>query len=179
MNVHHDNSASAFASTASDLIGSNLRAGTTVLFTISTRSMVPTLLPGDRVMARGIRADELRIGDIVMIRSESHWLAHRFIERRVVNGESRFVTQGDNSPEPDSLWSREQICGIILAVRREETQQNLESKRARWFGALIARFLRWRSEIRSYRSDTRKTIAMKINAASVRGIVWLAYPWLK
>ena len=158
---------SAIASAANDLIGTQLRAGNAVQFSITTRSMLPSLAPGDQIRARGIRANEPRPGDIVMIRSEPHWLAHRLIATCVVNTEIRFVTQGDNCTESDSLWSPEQICGIITNVKRQNREYCLESKRARRRGALIAQLLRRRAGWGS------KKFFLRINAAAVRALVWL------
>ncbi len=162
-----------FASTTDEIIGSSLESGATILFTIPTRSMLPTLAPGDRVLVRGIRAGEAHVGDILLIRSGLYWLAHRLTERRQINGNWSFVTQGDYGVEPDRIWSSEQICGKIIRVERTGLKFSLESSRARWFGIFIAYLLRRRLKIAPV-SGAWNSLGLKINAALVRGAVSLA-----
>ncbi len=159
-----------------ELIGSALVPEATVQFTISTRSMLPTLAPGDRVIARGLRADEPSVGDIVMIRAGQSWLAHRLVDRCEVEAKLSFMTQGDYCLEPDALWSSEQICGKIVAVRRGAAERSLESQCAQWLGALIAVLLRWR---KGSDHSPFKTLTLRINSALVRIASWLAYRFVQ
>ncbi len=163
-----------FASTTDEIIGSSLESGATILFTIPTRSMLPTLAPGDRLLVRGIRAGEAHVGDILLIRSDLYWLAHRLIERRQINGNWSFVTQGDYGVEPDRIWSSEQIRGKITLVERRGLRHGLESRRARWLGTLIAYLLRWRSKIAPV-SGMWKPIALRANAVLVSCAAWLVH----
>ncbi len=159
--------APSLASAANEIIGDNLVSGAAVQFTISTRSMLPTVAPGDRVVARGVGAAEVRVGDIAMIRDGQVWLAHRLVERRRVGGKWDFVTQGDNCLKADGVWSSEQICGKIIEIRRAGKTHSLEFLRARWAGAAIAFLLRHRPERQSFPGS-------KINSALVRIISWVA-----
>ena len=170
MNILRDTS--ALASATNEIIGSNFKSGASVRFTIPTKSMLPTFAPGDQVLARALRAGEPRIGDIVMIRNDRSWLAHRLIDRYIVDGQTSFVTHGDYGTETDGPWSAEQVCGIITAVERRGSRFTFESARARWFGNVIARFL-------CLRSRTRSTLAKKLNAALVRSAAWLGYWYFK
>lgn len=163
----------ALAAATNEIVGSKLESGAMIQFTIPTRSMLPSLKPGDRVFARGIRPDEPRIGDILLLRSDRYFLAHRLIERRLVDRKLAFVTQGDYGTEPDGLWSAEQICGKIVTVQRDGREQSLESTRARWLGALIALLLRWRTRTARLSSTPLRTIALRIDSTLVRSAAWL------
>jgi signal peptidase I len=162
------NEAHPLASATNEIIGDQLVAGAAVQFTITTQSMLPTIAPGDRVVARGVAPSELRIGEIAMIRDDQAWLAHRLIERRMVDGKLEFVTQGDNCLKPDGLWSYEQICGKIVELGRANRRYGLESMRARWTGAAIAFLLR-------HRPLGRNSPSLKINSALVRAASWSAF----
>ncbi len=177
MNAWH--TAPILAAGTNDLVSSKLESGATIQFTISTRSMLPTLKPGDRVLARGIRAGEPHIGDILLVRSDRYWLAHRLIDRRVIDGRLYLVTQGDYSTAPDGLWSSDQIYGKIVLLQRDGSDHSLEMPRVRWFGALIAGLLRWRSKTATKSLGLWKTMALRMNSALVRGAVWFGYKTFK
>jgi signal peptidase I len=159
--------APSLASAANEIVGDNLVSGATIQFTIATRSMLPTIAPGDRVIARGVGAAEVRVGEIAMIRDGQVWLAHRLVEKRRVEGRWDFVTQGDNCLKADRVWSSEQICGKIVELRRADKSHSLESLRTRRAGAAIAFLLRHRPERQSFASS-------KINSGLVRIMSWVA-----
>ncbi len=125
------------------LVGARLQAGETVRFAVPTASMLPTLAPGDHVIVRRTRADELEPGDIVVVRSEGAvpaWIVHRLIARRIVDGGARFVTQGDNCAAPDLVWTESRLCGMVIAAQRPNAALpiDLRSRRARVVGAWLA-----------------------------------------
>ncbi len=143
-------SSRAFAETADQLIDARLRRGDTTTFAVTTRSMSPTLQPGDRLTARGARAEEARLGDILLVKTQGAWLVHRLIERRVENGALLWVTKGDNCVEPDPAWRAAQVSGVVESVERGGRRLNLTSRRARLFNVWIttvsrAQWLAWRT----------------------------------
>jgi hypothetical protein len=123
---------------ANDLIAQKLQSGGTIRFTVSTRSMLPIISPGDSIIAQRCCAEHIRLGAIVLVRSGNIWLVHRLIARHIEAGRLHLVTKGDNCTAPDDLWSAEQICAIIIAVDRNGRITNLESERARRLGAAVA-----------------------------------------
>ncbi len=96
--------ARTIANAANELIDARLHMGSAVQFTIPTGSMFPTLAPGDQVIVRRMCAQDLRLGDIVLIQAGGVWLAHRLIGRRVTESNIFFVTKGDNCVQHDPLW---------------------------------------------------------------------------
>ncbi|MGV8969690.1 MAG: signal peptidase I [Microbacteriaceae bacterium] len=73
--------------------------------TVLTSSMVPTYPPGTLVIVRPLDAADIRIGDAITYQLESgkpDVVTHRVISiSNTSNGETLFVTQGDNNPSPD------------------------------------------------------------------------------
>lgn len=155
------NAAPATRAVADELIDESLRAGKTIRLSIRTQSMRPTLVPGDRVTARRARADELRVGDIALVRVGEHWLAHRLTARQGATVPPGWLTQGDSSPVADDLWRPEQICAIITAVERNGRTANLESRRAYALGAFVA----WLSRTRSRAASSHRVVRWLFGAS--------------
>jgi signal peptidase I len=63
---------------------------------VSGPSMEPTYITGDLVVARN--QPDYRIGDVVVFATGDGNVIHRIIGG---DGESGYVTQGDNNPDPD------------------------------------------------------------------------------
>lgn len=76
-----------------------------VPLTVLTSSMQPALPPGTLVIVRETPVDEIRIGNVLTYQIEpgkAAVVSHRVIG--VINstsGETSFLTQGDNNPQPD------------------------------------------------------------------------------
>lgn len=157
-----------------DLIDARLRTGGAVHFTIPTWSMYPTLAPGDHVVVQESRVDELRPGDIVLARVGGIWLAHRLIGRRVVNGNTLYITKGDNALEADQAWQAAQLSGMIVEVQRNGRKGNLLSRRARWTGASLARLARVQMPLQRIRPRFARRVALKASRILLRTSAWLA-----
>jgi signal peptidase I len=124
------------------MINARLRVGSTIRFAVSTQSMLPTLAPGDCVIVRGASAAQARVGEIVLIKTDAAWLAHRLIEQRRADEGTLLVTKGDNCPDADGLWSAGRLYGIITMVERDGQRLNLISRRARGMNVLLAHLSR-------------------------------------
>ncbi len=62
-------------------------------------SMSPTLSPGDMLLLRGVSAEEIEVGDIIVFHSPvdpNDLIVHRVIEKIVIDGDQYFTTKGDN-----------------------------------------------------------------------------------
>ncbi len=124
------------------LADDSLRAGQAINLTLTTPSMLPTLQPGDQVIVRGARADELRLGDIVLIQAGAARIAHRLIGWRRVDDVACLVTKGDHAPVADAICLPTDLCGIIIAAQRGERRLNFQSAGARGVNRLLAFFSR-------------------------------------
>lgn len=159
----------AARSTANELIGSSLQAGKTVRLTVPTKSMLPTLAPGDQITARAFRGEEPRVGDIALGWNGSVWLAHRLIVRRLNGNSPVYMTQGDNCVEPDTLWSDGQICARIIMVERKGKVANLESRRRELTGSAIAWLLRIQSAVALERPWMQRVFKVAIRTSAQLG----------
>jgi hypothetical protein len=126
--------ARAVARAADALISNHLRAGKTLCFTMSTSSMWPALSPGDRVIVRLARVDELRTGDIVIRKAADSYIAHRLLGRR----DTRLLTKGDNALTADPAWEAGELIGVVVAVERAGQKKRASFVRAGWRTYLIA-----------------------------------------
>lgn len=151
----------AFSKATNALIDARLRGGHTVCLTMTTTSMSPTLVPGDRLVVAGTRAQQLRPGDIVVRNLDQVWLAHRLIGFRPVNGTNLLVTKGDNNVNADAAWSFEQLGGIVTALERDSRRVNLLSRRARGAGVALAFLSRLQWQIQQATRGLPRRFALK------------------
>lgn len=166
------------ANAANQIIEAHLRAGQAIHFTVPTSSMLPILAPGDRVIVRGVRAEEVRLGDIAMANVGEGWRVHRVIGRRVVDETTLLVTKGDNCAEADAALPAAQVCGVVVAVLRDGHQASLLSRRARCAGMLLTLLSRaqWLMQ-RTLRGVTRRValkasrVLLRVSASLARQIV--------
>lgn len=161
-----------------ELIDARLRNGDTVRFTIPTASMSPLLAPGDRVSVRRARSDELRVGDVVIVKREGSaaWLAHRLIARRRANGRAEFVTKGDHCAAADPVWTETQLCGIVIAVWRAAARAPTDwrTRRARWIGALLACISRSQARAGALPAGWRRRVMLRVNRVLMQSGAHLA-----
>ena len=86
---------------------------------VASGSMEPTYKVGDLIVIRGIRPENIEIGDVIVFRYNGKLIMHRVILKRY-DGESYwFLTRGDNplnAPVDPWLWIREdKIVGVVIA----------------------------------------------------------------
>ena len=78
-------------------------------------SMLPAIAPGDLLVFRKAAADELALGQIVLVRRDAALVAHRLVS---CNGD-HLITMGDALPSPDAPVHPSQVLGVLEAhVRR-------------------------------------------------------------
>ena len=75
---------------------------------VMSGSMEPTLSTGDLILVR--RADEAKVGDIVVYEAENHLIVHRIIEM----SDDSITTQGDANNVPDEPIGADRIKGIVV-----------------------------------------------------------------
>ncbi len=94
-------------------------------YIIATKSMVPTLNPGDVVIIRKVSPSKIRVGDIIAYDAITYnpgtgpnirtpiIIVHRVIRIINVDGMLYFKTKGDNNPEPDPWYVP---AGAVLGI---------------------------------------------------------------
>ena len=97
----------AFHLLSSDLIS----AGHGLRFQAVGRSMLPTIKDGEVVHVKPVATNMLRVGDIILLRTEEQFRAHRIIRKR---GQC-FITRGDAGVDTDGEIRGNEILGRITA----------------------------------------------------------------
>jgi len=83
-------------------------------YTVMSGSMSPTLYPGDLVIVKVIKPEEIKVGDVLTVKPEEAVYTHRVIEK--LEGETYFFRlKGDANEEPDPrLIEASQIIGKVF-----------------------------------------------------------------
>lgn len=133
---------------ADALIRARLQSGQSMSFVVATSSMLPALAPGDRVIARGVDAEQVRVGEIAIVRRGELPLVHRVVECHRDSGGLSLITKGDNCTTADEAVPGSQLLGVVVAVERQTQALDLVSERARLANHVIALVSRceWRAQ---------------------------------
>jgi len=100
-----------------DLTTELLSQGATVRFRPSGRSMYPSIREGEIITVEPVEASDVKLGDIVLYRSERGLIAHRVIE--IASRDARvFRVRGDASLSCDQPVAAHQILGRVVGVKR-------------------------------------------------------------
>lgn len=71
---------------------------------VGSESMSPTILKGDAVVYEKVKSiDDLKIGDILVFKSESKMIIHRYTEKKEDKGTVYIITKGDANNSSDNL----------------------------------------------------------------------------
>jgi signal peptidase I len=143
------------------LVNERLRAGKTACFVISTSSMRPALAPGDKVFVRAARADDLRMGDIIIRSFAGALIAHRLIGRAASGNADELMTKGDNALIADDPWQPAHLVGSVIAMERAGQKKSASFARARLGGLGVALLSRSQLSANRIRSRILRRIAMK------------------
>lgn len=158
---------STFALAANELIDERLQANAAIHFTVPTASMYPMLIPGEQIVVRGISADQLQLGDIVLVKSQDTWLTHRFIGRIKRDAKLLYITKGDNHLVRDTLWTAEQLRGIVIAIQRPERTLTLKSNRMLVLNWLLANLSKVQWLINRIPESIFRRIGLKFSRAGL------------
>jgi signal peptidase len=85
---------------------------------VMSRSMQHTLNPGDLLIVKKCRKEDLKMGDIIAFESKvaSRTIVHRIYSIEYIEGERRITTKGDAVVVPDPKIDLEKILGKIVLV---------------------------------------------------------------
>lgn len=115
-------------------------AGRVLELEVQGDSMGPALKPGDRLLVREARLEDLRPGEIVVTVGwrGGNFVAHRFLALWPPFAGRRGVSKGDANLLPDPLFLPSGLVGRATALTRGGRRLPLDSLRARWGGLLLA-----------------------------------------
>jgi signal peptidase I len=157
-----------WADATNALIDASLQSGQAIRFTIKTASMLPTLRPGDQVIVRSTRPEQLRLGDIVLVQFGESRIAHRLIRWCSMDGAQYLVTKGDNSWVADQACSPAYLCGIIMLVQRGNHLVSLQSGWARSMNRWLAILSRGEKIVYHAQPGLFRRLALKCLRISLR-----------
>ncbi|WP_127837074.1 signal peptidase I [Clostridium prolinivorans] len=84
---------------------------------IATGSMKPLIKPGDIVLVKKIKDNDINAGDIIQYKNDNVYVFHRVIEIVEEENEIKYETKGDNNQSPDSkLVSSDMIKGKVIKI---------------------------------------------------------------
>src|SRR5438270_8544336 len=108
-----------------------LASGVGFRFEARGRSMLPAIGDGDILHVKPMNVAKLKLGDIVLFRSDAEFKAHRIVKKR---GRT-FVTRGDAGMQTDGSILADQIIGQIVASEsaRRGVSHYGRQERARFF----------------------------------------------
>jgi len=121
-----------------------LRAGHAARFRASGDSMYPAIRSGDYLQIVPCDASTLRIGDIILARTERGLTAHRIVRIRGAEGSPRITMRGDNALLSDEPVAAADVLGRVASVENGGTarQTTPESATIMRFAAVLVRRLR-------------------------------------
>jgi hypothetical protein len=123
---------------ARGLLVGELAAGRTVGLEVTTDSMRPCLVPGDRITVAPLDATApLCAGDLVLLGAGPDWLVHRYLGPIHDNGARRVLTRGDRTHRCDVPVQPDTVLGKVVGIRRGAREFTVRTgPRHRLFAAL-------------------------------------------
>lgn len=126
-----------------DLVGQQLSCGGEARLRTHGNSMLPMLHPGDVLVVQAASPDDLRCGDLVVVRRSDDLVTHRLV---AVTPQG-WVLKGDAWGAPDPPVAGGNILGRVVGVERESARLDLRLdpwvRRGRWLGRLGAWEFKW------------------------------------
>lgn len=80
--------------------------------------MFPSLHPGDTVVAKRTSMEEVRRGDVVVVRDQGHYTVHRVVRKLRRGEDSAILTRGDISLFADTPVCKEHLIGKVVEIVR-------------------------------------------------------------
>ncbi len=103
-------------------------------------SMYPFSRNGDIIVFNKCKSSELKIGDIVIFKTEKKWIAHRLIKIVTKDAHTIYITKGDACKHKDPPFSEEKLLGKATSYSHNGKVKNLESLFYKTVGKLMVQF---------------------------------------
>ncbi len=124
---------------------------------IASRSMVPTLRPGDEIVVEPVSVEALRTGDVILFELKGQLICHRLVE--MPECPSALLTRGD-AASSGGLWiGRDQVLGKVVNIRRRTVWVGLKETLQSALVPLLLRRLPLLQRVKVYRVLMRPIIA--------------------
>ncbi|HLZ80443.1 MAG TPA: S24 family peptidase [Ktedonobacteraceae bacterium] len=147
-----------------------VREGQSLWFLVTSNSMLPLMLLGDRVFIQPAQAREIRIGEIAAFETSDGLVIHRIVHVRQAGETIDLLQMADVNLHP--TWVKEQaIVGKVVYIQRKNKQLNLLHPIAKRCGTVTARI---RYQLYLYNKNVPLGIVLRICS---RLVVSLGY-WI-
>jgi len=121
-------------------------------FRIISGSMHPLIDINDKVLVKRIFPSEVRLGDIILFKSDDALVMHRVIKIEEQNGRMMILQKGDASLNA-GVTDSESIIGKVVAIEKKGKILSLDSGR----GKVINNFLGFKNSV-FYRFDLKISV---------------------
>lgn len=112
-----------------------LRRGGIVRFRARGASMQPFIKDGDIVEVRPLHKKSIRLGDVVLLKSDkAQILIHRIVRVTRTDRTKTFISKGDALFTTDGIIAEDQILGCVVALKRENRDIMLSGAYKRFLG---------------------------------------------
>lgn len=142
---------------------------------IASRSMIPTLRPGDEILAEPTPIEALRTGDLILFKHQGQLICHRLVE--VSEGAGALLTRGDAATSAGEHVGPDQVVGKVVNIRRRTVWATLKATLQHVLIPPLLAWLRHLQRLKAYRILMRPlvtpTLAYYIGLA--QGSRW--YDW--
>ena len=101
-------------------------------------SMQPWVRPKDIALIRQISMENVRCGDVVLVRRDSHLLVHRIIEKRGSMNDAQLFSKGDAHPTSDGVVQEQELLGRVVRIYRKGQRIDLDAPRQLALGLFIS-----------------------------------------
>lgn len=142
---------------------------------IASRSMAPTLRPGDEIVVEPVSIEALLTGDLILFEHTGQLICHRLVE--VSGHPCTLLARGDAATGPAQRIGRDQVLGKVVSIRKRTPWVALcEALRS----ALLPSLLRWLprlQQLRLYRVLIRPIVTpfLSYHLGLAHGARW--YEW--
>jgi len=95
-----------------------VRSFGTLRLRVTGCSMLPSVWPGDVLLARRLHIAKISKGDIVLFNREGRLVAHRMVSTIGGPEDPRLITRGDAQLEPDPPVTAAELLGKVVSILR-------------------------------------------------------------
>lgn len=119
-------------------IGDALKRRGRISLRVHGTSMLPWVRPKDIALIRKISIENVRCGDVVLFRRESHLLVHRIVEKRGSLNAAQLFSKGDAHPTSDGVVEGQELLGRVVRIYRNGRRIDLDAPRQLALGVFIS-----------------------------------------
>jgi hypothetical protein len=102
-------------------------------------SMLPWVRPGSVALIRQISIENVRCGDMVLFRRDTHLFVHRIVEKRGSLETAQLFSKGDAHPTSDGPMGQGQLLGRVVRIYRDGDGIDLDAPGQLALGLLISK----------------------------------------